>query len=131
MPGRAEDLFERLKDAPAIFALIGQTEDVHFDCKELPVKDEDKQRAFAKAACGLANAEGGVLVIGMKARAMSKVRGPGFHRFTAAERQTTEDSGCNSISTYWRSEGNEVCKVGKGLDRPVSRRLLSQGYRRA
>ena len=72
MPGRAEDLFERLKDAPAILALIGQTEDVHFDCKEWPVKDEDKQRVFAKAACGLANAEGGVLVIGMKARAMSK-----------------------------------------------------------
>jgi hypothetical protein len=72
MPGRAEQLFSLLKSASTILALIGQSEDAHFDCKEWPVKDEDAQRVFAKAACGLANAEGGVLIVGMKARAISK-----------------------------------------------------------
>jgi Putative DNA-binding domain len=72
MPGRAEQLFHQLTNAEAICALIGQSEDVHFDCKEWPAKDEDAQKVFAKAACGLANAEGGVLVVGMKARTVSK-----------------------------------------------------------
>ncbi len=69
--GRAEQLFH-LTSAHAILALIGQSEDAHFDCKEWPAKDEDAQKVFAKAACGLANAEGGVLVVGMKAKAISK-----------------------------------------------------------
>src|SRR5271169_3446675 len=72
MSGRAEQLFSLLKSASTILGLIGQSEDAHFDCKEWPVKDEDAQRVFAKAACGLANAEGGVLIVGMKARAISK-----------------------------------------------------------
>lgn len=72
MSGRTEQLFKQLKSAPAIHALIGQSEDVHFDCKEWPTKDEDAQKVFAKAACGLTNAEGGVLVVGMKARTISK-----------------------------------------------------------
>ena len=72
MPGRAEQLFQQLQKSPAIHALIGQSEDAHFDCKEWPSKDEDAQKVFAKAACGLANADGGVLVIGMKARAVAK-----------------------------------------------------------
>jgi len=72
MSGRAEQLFHQLTSAHAILALIGQSEDAHFDCKEWPAKDEDAQKVFAKAACGLANAEGGVLVVGMKAKAISK-----------------------------------------------------------
>jgi hypothetical protein len=72
MHERAEQLFQQLQNAAAIRALIGQSEDVHFDCKEWPSKDEDAQKTLAKAACGLTNAEGGVLVIGMRAKPLSK-----------------------------------------------------------
>ena len=51
---------------------VGECEDSHLDCKEWPTKDEDAQKLLAKAACGLANAEGGVLVIGMKAESRPK-----------------------------------------------------------
>lgn len=72
MPSRAEQLFQQLHNPASIRALIGQSEDVHFDCKEWPNKDEEKQRVLAKAGCGLTNADGGVLVIGMKAKAVPK-----------------------------------------------------------
>jgi Putative DNA-binding domain len=73
MDKRAEQLFERLHDASSIRDLVGQSEDVHFDCKEWSTSDTDAtQKMFAKAACGLTNSEGGVLVIGMRARATSK-----------------------------------------------------------
>lgn len=72
MAGRAEQLFKQLQTPAEIQSLVGQSEDVHFDCKEWPRKEEDAQKTFAKAACGLTNAEGGVLVIGMRARAVSK-----------------------------------------------------------
>jgi hypothetical protein len=72
MAGRAEQLFNQLTNCSAILALIGQCEDAHLDCKEWPKKDDDAQRVLAKAACGFANADGGVLVVGMKARATSK-----------------------------------------------------------
>lgn len=72
MAGRGKDLFNQLQAAEAIRGLIGQTEDVHLDCKEWPASDGDAQKVFAKAACGLTNAEGGVILVGMKARAMSK-----------------------------------------------------------
>jgi hypothetical protein len=72
MLGRAEHLFHELQSAEAIRALIGQPEDAQFDCKEWPHKEDDAQRMLAKAACGLTNAEGGVLVIGMKAKSTSK-----------------------------------------------------------
>ena len=68
----AEDLFEKLQTADSIKALIGQSEDVHFDCKEWSANDGEAQKIFAKATCGLTNAEGGVLVIGMTARSASK-----------------------------------------------------------
>ncbi len=71
MANRAEELFDKLQDAAAIRELIGQSEDLHFDCKEWP-NDNDAQKVFAKAACGLTNAEGGVIVIGMKARSRGK-----------------------------------------------------------
>jgi hypothetical protein len=72
MSERGKELFDHLRNAKLITGLIGQSEDVHFDCKEWPVKDEDAQKVFAKAACGLTNAEGGVLIVGMSARAISK-----------------------------------------------------------
>lgn len=68
MSGRAEQLFHRLASGPAAtLALIGESEDVHLECKEWRANDGDAQTTFAKAACGLANAEGGVLVVGKKA----------------------------------------------------------------
>jgi hypothetical protein len=72
MSGRPEQLFRDLQTPSAILNLMGQTEDAHFDCKEWPTKDEGAQKVFAKAACGLTNAEGGVVVVGMRARAVSK-----------------------------------------------------------
>ncbi len=72
MKSRAEQIFDELQSAAGIRALIGQSEDVHFDCKEWPASDSEAQKVFAKAACGLTNAEGGVLVIGMKAKAVAK-----------------------------------------------------------
>lgn len=72
MTKRAEQLFQQLNSATAILALIGQSEDLHLDCKEWPSKDDDAQRVFAKAACGLTNAEGGVLVIGLRAKPKGK-----------------------------------------------------------
>jgi hypothetical protein len=62
-----EELFSRLQDANAIRMLIGMTEDLHLDCKIWP-KEDDAQRVLAKALCGFANAEGGVLVIGLQAK---------------------------------------------------------------
>jgi hypothetical protein len=72
MSGRGKELFEQLQCAQSILGLIGQSEDVHFDCKEWPASDGDAQKVFAKAACGLTNAQGGVVLIGMKARPISK-----------------------------------------------------------
>jgi len=73
MHGPAEILFQQLKNVSAIKGLIGQSEDSHFDCKEWPSTDEESQKKmFAKAACGLTNADGGVLVIGMKAESRRK-----------------------------------------------------------
>ena len=72
MSNRAEELFQKLQSADSIRALIGQSEDAHFDCKEWPTSDSDAQRVLAKAACGLTNAEGGVILVGMRAKPISK-----------------------------------------------------------
>ncbi len=72
MPTRAEQLFEELRSASAVKGLIGECEDAHLDCKEWPSKEDDSQKMLAKAACGFTNAEGGVLVIGMKAESRPK-----------------------------------------------------------
>lgn len=72
MPSRAENLYAALQFASAVLDLIGQAEDAHLDCKEWPSKEDDAQKMLAKAACGLANADGGVLVIGMKAESRPK-----------------------------------------------------------
>jgi hypothetical protein len=70
--GRAEDLFAKLQSTDAVLDLIGEAEDAHLDCKEWPSKEDDAQKMLAKAACGLTNADGGVLVIGMKAESRPK-----------------------------------------------------------
>lgn len=66
MSERAEFLFRRLQNPDAIPALIGHPEDGDFDCKVWgnlgPMRG-----SIAKAACGFANATGGVIVIGMRA----------------------------------------------------------------
>lgn len=72
MADRARDLFEQLQKAEQIVALIGKSEDLHLDCKEWPLNDDSRaQNTLAKAACGLTNSDGGVLVIGMRARRSS------------------------------------------------------------
>ena len=63
-----EQLFQRLQDLPAINALVNTTENLYLDCKIWPSRDDDAQRMLAKAVCGFANADGGVVVIGMDAR---------------------------------------------------------------
>lgn len=68
----AEDRFLHLQDLTGIQALIGQTEDLHLDCKEWPSRDDDAQRMVAKAISGFANADGGCLVIGAEARSPKK-----------------------------------------------------------
>jgi hypothetical protein len=68
----AEDRFRHLQDLTGIQALIGQTEDLHLDCKEWPSRDDDAQRVVAKAISGFANADGGCLVIGAEARSLKK-----------------------------------------------------------
>jgi hypothetical protein len=68
MPTIPEQLFESLNSAAAIRALIGKTEDLHLDCKVWP-KEEDVQKVIAKAACGFANGDGGVIVFGLVAKA--------------------------------------------------------------
>jgi hypothetical protein len=68
MPTNAERLYDRLNTVAAIMELTGQTEDSDFDCKQwFPQKSA--RESVAKGACGFANATGGVIVIGMEAKA--------------------------------------------------------------
>ena len=66
MASRAELLFQRLQSREALAALIGQPETADFDCKVWAGKDANRG-SIAKAACGFANATGGVIIIGMAA----------------------------------------------------------------
>lgn len=65
----SEELFESLNHPDAIHALVGKTEGLHLDCKVWPAKDDDAQKMIAKAACGFANGDGGIILIGMRAKA--------------------------------------------------------------
>ncbi len=67
MAGRAERLFAELQQDGAVEQLIGRSEDADFDCKEWPER-WDPRASIAKAACGFANATGGVIVIGVQAK---------------------------------------------------------------
>ncbi|HUX43410.1 MAG TPA: ATP-binding protein [Terracidiphilus sp.] len=69
MSERAELRFQKLQSRKAIRALIGQSEDGDFDCKEWHGPDAMKA-SIAKAACGFANATGGVIVVGMTAKSI-------------------------------------------------------------
>jgi hypothetical protein len=67
VPTNAERLYKQLSSLRAVQALVGKSEDADFDCKEWPARQDDARRVIAKAACGFANATGGVVVIGVKA----------------------------------------------------------------
>jgi len=69
MPTNPEQLFEFLSKPEAVHALIGTNEDLHLDCKVWPSKEDDAQKVIAKSACGFANADGGVIVFGLVAKA--------------------------------------------------------------
>jgi hypothetical protein len=72
MPTHAEELFNKYRNVAAIEKLIGKCEDAYLDCKEWPARDDDAQKTIAKAICGFSNADGGVLIIGMKAESRPK-----------------------------------------------------------
>lgn len=63
-----EELFLRLQDVAELQGLIGKTEDLYLDCKIWPQNENDAQRIVAKALCGFANADGGIIVIGLEAK---------------------------------------------------------------
>jgi Putative DNA-binding domain len=63
----AERFYHRMTSLTALQALVGQPEDADFDCKEWPQRSDAARGTIAKAACGFANATGGVIVIGLKA----------------------------------------------------------------
>lgn len=67
-----DDRFRQLQDFAGIQSLIGQTEDLHLDCKEWPAREDESQRILAKAISGFANADGGCLVIGLEAKSLKK-----------------------------------------------------------
>jgi hypothetical protein len=69
---RARALYDALQTREGLLELVGQPEDSHLDCKEWPSKDDDAQRILAKAICGMTNADGGVLILGMKAESRPK-----------------------------------------------------------
>ena len=58
---------ESLRTPEHLLGLIGKPEDADFDCKVWPEGAGAARGMIAKAACGFANATGGVIVIGMKA----------------------------------------------------------------
>jgi len=67
VPTSAECFYKKLSSAQAVRALIGKSEDADFDCRESATRRNDVRKIIAKAACGFANATGGVIVIGLKA----------------------------------------------------------------
>jgi hypothetical protein len=67
-----EQIFQRLQNRAEIAALIGKTEDLYLDCKTWPSKDDECQKILAKALSGFANADGGVIVVGMEAKPVQK-----------------------------------------------------------
>jgi hypothetical protein len=88
MTGRAEFLYADIKDRPAIDRLIGESEDGHLDCKVWPDKEKGGHEMLAKAICGFANSDGGVLVIGMRAK-QEKAGDPDVIKETACVRDAS------------------------------------------
>ena len=64
MPTSADRFYKQMSSLRALTGLVGKSEDADFDCKEWPARQEDARRVIAKAACGFANATGGVIIIG-------------------------------------------------------------------
>jgi len=64
---RAERLFQKLQTIDALRRLIGTSETSELECKKWSTPEANRG-ILAKAACGLSNAEGGVIIIGMDAR---------------------------------------------------------------
>jgi hypothetical protein len=60
------DIFARLQNASEINALVGTGEHLHLECKTWSNNESDNQKNLAKVISGFANADGGVLVVGMK-----------------------------------------------------------------
>jgi hypothetical protein len=67
MSERSERLYNDLKTERDLKRLIGKSEDGDFDCKVWPDRSDAARGTIAKAACGFANATGGVIIIGMRA----------------------------------------------------------------
>ena len=67
-----EELFQRLTALEAIEGLVGTGEDLHLECKTWSTNENDAQKGVAKALCGLANADGGVLIVGLGAKSADK-----------------------------------------------------------
>lgn len=67
MGQRAEHLFRKLQTIEALKELIGASETSELECKQW-LTWEKNRGGLVKAACGLANAEGGIIIIGMDAR---------------------------------------------------------------
>lgn len=67
LPSRAEALFQQLQSRQSLEALIGQPEDADFECKVWPDGKEAAKGSIVKAACGFANATGGVIILGVEA----------------------------------------------------------------
>jgi hypothetical protein len=63
-----EDLFRRLQNVTEIEALVGTSEHLHLECKTWSNRENEAQAGVAKTICGFANADGGVLVIGLSTR---------------------------------------------------------------
>lgn len=64
MSVRAE-LFQRLHDPAEVAAVVGTSGHLHLECKTWSGKENEAQKALAKALCGFGNADGGVLVVGL------------------------------------------------------------------
>ena len=67
-----ETRFEQLHSLAEIKGLVGQTEDLHLDAKEWPIREDDAQRILAKGLSGFSKADGGILVIGVEAKSAKK-----------------------------------------------------------
>jgi predicted HTH transcriptional regulator len=66
-----EELFEHLKDVDEIVALVGTGEHLHLECKTWSANENEAQKGLAKALCGFANADGGVVVVGLSTKSTS------------------------------------------------------------
>lgn len=67
MPTKAEVLFESLQEPSALMSLIGKAEDTDLDCKQWRGDEDGKRLMLAKAVCGFANGDGGIVLLGMRA----------------------------------------------------------------